>query len=175
MIFKHLSNKRTIEEQFFKVPEHALRLAGFWPEINFNMKAVVWFSLHFAFLSFGAHAEMIFGVMNRANLTLALETFCPAMTKEVSILKMLIFVFYRRDIRKILSRLKELLTARKDDDVERLLIGQNFASTALGYSLFVYCSAHCTMMFFFMKPIIINLYKMVFHEDTIRDLPFRML
>lgn len=174
MMSKHLSNKLTIEEQFFKVPEHVLRHSGFWPGINFDVKAVLWFLIHFAFLSFGAHAEMIFGVMKIADLTLALETFCPAITKEVSILKMMIFIFYRKDIRNLLSRLKELLTAEKDDD-ERLQIGKNFASTAAGYSLFVYWSAHSTMLFFFVKPIIINLYKMALHEDTLRDLPFIML
>lgn len=173
-MFEHLSNKLTIEEQFFKVSEHALRHAGFWPEIHFNAKAVLWFLFNFAFLSFGAHGETVYGMAKLENLTLALETFCPAVTKQVSVMKMLIFIYFRKDIKRLIWRLKELLTAQKGD-AERLQIGQDYASTAAAYSLFLYYSAHCTMMFFFLKPIAINLLNMILHEATTRDLPFKML
>lgn len=173
-MFEHLSNKLSIEEQFFKVSEHAMRHAGFWPGIDFNMQGVLWFLFNFVFLSFGAYGETIYGIAKLDDLSLALETFCPAVTKQVSVIKMLIFIYYRHDMKRLILRLKELLTAQKGD-AERLQIGQNFASTAAKYSLFLYYSAHCTMMFFFLKPIAINLLKMVFHEKTTRDLPFKLL
>ncbi|KAL5279392.1 Or22c family protein [Megaselia abdita] len=173
MVFKVLSNKLSIEEQFFKIPEYSLRHVGCWPEIVFNWKAVLWSLGHFLFLSFGAYGETVFGLVKIADLTLALETFCPAITKQVTVIKMLIFLFYRKDMKRLVLRLKELITAQKADE-ERLQIGQNLASTAGAYSMFLYYSAHSTMMFFFFKPIVINLYKMAVNEDTIRDLPFRM-
>lgn len=174
MVFEVLSNKLTIEEQFFKTPEHALRRVGCWPEIVFNWRAVLWSLVHFLFLSAGAYGETFYGLVKLSDLTLALETFCPAITKLVTVIKMLIFLIYRHDMKRLILRLKELLTAKKGDD-ERLQIGQNMASTAAGYSLFLYYSAHSTMIFFFCKPIVLNLYRMAVHKDTIRDFPFNML
>lgn len=174
MLFKVLSKKLTIEEQFFRISEHSLRHVGCWPEIVFNRTAIFWSLAHFLFLSFGAYGETIFGLVKINNLTLALETFCPAITKQVTVVKMLIFLFYHKDMKRLVSRLKELITIQKADK-ERLQIAQNMASTAGAYSLFLYYSAHSTMMFFFFKPIVINLYKMAMNEDTIRDFPFRML
>lgn len=173
-MFNVLSTKLTIEEQFFKIPGYSLRHVGCWPEIVFNRNAVLRSIVHFLFLSAGAYGESIFGIMKIADLTLALETFCPAITKQVTVIKMVIFLFYRQDMKRLIQRLRELLTAQKGDD-ERLQVAQNFASTAGAYSLFLYYSAHSTMLFFFFKPIVINLYQMAMGKDTIRDLPFRML
>ncbi|KAH8304752.1 hypothetical protein KR044_008490 [Drosophila immigrans] len=108
-LFWFLRRDQPVELYFYAVPQLCLSLMGYWPgpKIKWHWSAYI----NFMVLAIGVCTELHAGVeFARSNqISMALETFCPAYTSAVTLLKMFLMLHYRRDIHYVVSQQRELL------------------------------------------------------------------
>ncbi|KAH8256531.1 hypothetical protein KR038_000732 [Drosophila bunnanda] len=108
--FRFLKHNQPLDVYFFAVPYLSLNLMGYWPgrrEERLPIRALV----HFVILAIGVLTELHAGLrfLDQQQITLALETLCPAGTSAVTLLKMFLMLRYRSDLCDMWTRLRELL------------------------------------------------------------------
>lgn len=107
--FRYLRGNQPLELYFYAVPKLCLQLMGIWPgpEGTLSWRAV----MNFMILGIGVVTELhaAFTYARATKITLALETFCPASTSAVTLLKMFLLLRYRKDLYYVVSRQRELL------------------------------------------------------------------
>lgn len=107
--FRYLRRNQPLELYFYAVPKLCLNLMGIWPgpEGTINWRAV----MNFMILGIGVVTELhaAFTYARANQITLALETFCPASTSAVTLLKMFLLLRYRKDLFYVVSHQRDLL------------------------------------------------------------------
>lgn len=177
--FQYLRKNQPLERYYYAVPRLCLNMMGYWPGPKGTMewRAVV----HFIILAIGVITELHAGfTAARSNqLTLALETFCPAGTSAVVLLKMFFLLRYRNDLFYLVNHQKDLLdglepssrnTPQKEGIVrEHSLMAARFNFWPLSAGFFT-----CTT--YNLKPLLLALllYMRGQREEIVWNMPFNM-
>lgn len=107
--FRYLRKNQPLELYFYAVPKLCLNMMGYWPGPEGTMEwcAVV----NFIILGIGVVTELhaAFTYAQSNHITLALETFCPAGTSAVTLLKMFFLLRYRKDLFYVVTHQRDLL------------------------------------------------------------------
>lgn len=96
------------EKYFFFVPRKALRLLGFWPGSDNIRPWQIRFAIYNALvILIYAVFQINFCLKHRNNLVLFLSGCTPLVTQLTAVVKILLLVSRRRDIKKILDHLED--------------------------------------------------------------------
>ena len=99
-----------IDNNYLKYPKFALKFIGIWPNnkiISFLSLIRVLFGIVIIFIA--CIAEWLYGLINLNNLPLALDAFCPASTKIVTAIKLLILLTQYDKVRNLIILTKDLI------------------------------------------------------------------
>lgn len=123
MNFKFLSRTSSLHDYYFYVPKLCLGALGFWPLDTSEPNASnVWAWMNLIILTIGVFTEIHAGCSAlRTDLELALDTLCPAGTSAVTLLKMALIYYYRKDLAWVLKRMRGFMYTR---DGELLVLCQ---------------------------------------------------
>ncbi|KAH8408823.1 hypothetical protein KR009_001065, partial [Drosophila setifemur] len=167
MWFRFLKNKQPLPVYFFAVPRLGLNLMGYWPGETGEYlppRALV----NFVVLAIGVatelHAGMVF--LQHQQITLALETLCPAGTSAVTLLKMFLMLRYRRDLAEMWNRLRDLLFGATYELREQLEIRLRHSVLAARINFWPLSTGFFTCTTYNLKPLLIVL---VLHLQNRRD------
>ncbi|KAL7744953.1 hypothetical protein ACLKA6_007224 [Drosophila palustris] len=175
LAFRYLRRDQPLELYFYAVPQLCLRLMGYWPDPKgtLNWRALV----HFAILAIGVATELHAGFLYASSnkIALALETFCPAFTSAVTLVKMFLMLRYRHDLYYVVSRLRHLLfdfnVAEESNSIMRknsqMAARLNFWPVSAGLST-------CSM--YNLKPLLVALivYLQGRQDEIVWSTPFNM-
>ncbi|XP_067633448.1 odorant receptor 10a [Eurosta solidaginis] len=177
MNFKFLSRKFPLRDYYFYVPRLCLGSMGFWPQNTARPDAVnigVW--INFIILTIGVFTEIHAGcTVLRSDLALALDTLCPAGTSAVTLLKMALIYYYRRDLAFVLRRMEELVYERyvPPNAVKKHIIRAHAVTAArLNFIPFVMGFITCTS--YNLKPLLMSLLLYLQGQEPMWKLPFNM-
>ncbi|XP_017156108.1 odorant receptor 10a [Drosophila miranda] len=154
---------------FFAVPRLSLDIMGYWPMgDDLPARAIV----HFVILSIGVVTELHAGLMflQNAQITLALETLCPAGTSAVTLLKMLLMLRYRRDLANVWMQLQRMLFDTGLNRPEQKAIMHDHSVMAARINFWPLSAGFFTCTTYNLKPLLIAL--ILYLRDPDRELPW---
>ncbi|EDV35057.2 uncharacterized protein Dana_GF22395 [Drosophila ananassae] len=181
---RFLNKNEPLSVYFFAVPRNCLNLMGYWPggadnkdkktDKNPPIRAYV----HFVILAIGVTTELHAGMrfLHQEELTLALETFCPAATSAVTLLKMFLMLRYRQDISNMWCRLRTLLFDRRRERPDQLDIRLRHSLLAVWINCWPVCAGFFTGSVYNSKPVLIALvlYLQQRSDEILWVIPFNM-
>ncbi|XP_037811487.1 odorant receptor 10a [Lucilia sericata] len=110
MSLKFLSSSYPLLDYYFYVPKYCLRIMGFWPQTPKTTLHQLWAASNFLILLIGVLTEMHAGFSALTyDLEKGLDTLCPAGTSAVTLLKMVLIFYYRKDINYVLKKMHGML------------------------------------------------------------------
>lgn len=110
MSLKFLSSHFPLHDYYFYVPKTCLQVMGFWPQTPKTYPNMVWALSNFLILLVGVLTEMHAGFSALSyDLEKGLDTLCPAGTSAVTLLKMILIFYYRKDLQYVLKQMEILL------------------------------------------------------------------
>ncbi|XP_034476370.1 odorant receptor 10a [Drosophila innubila] len=173
--FQYLRKNQPLALYFYAVPRLCLSLMGYWPtpKAKLQCRALV----HFAILTIGVvtelHAGFMYVISNQ--ITLALETFCPAITSAVTLLKMFLMLRHRRDLFYVVSHLRHLLFDIKIADGTHSIIRQN-SLMAARLNFWPVSAGFSTCSLYNLKPLLLALfvYLQGRKDEIVWSTPFNM-
>ncbi|KAH8376000.1 hypothetical protein KR200_011673 [Drosophila serrata] len=156
--FRFLKRNQPLAVYFFAVPYLSLNLMGYWPgkrEERLPFRALV----HFVILAIGVLTELHAGLLflDQQQITLALETLCPAGTSAVTLLKMFLMLRYRSDLCDIWTRLRELLFEIQKERPEQRRIRLRHSVMAARINFWPLSTGFFTCTTYNLKPILMAL------------------
>ncbi|XP_016986888.1 odorant receptor 10a [Drosophila rhopaloa] len=164
--FRFLKRDQQLSVYFFAVPRLSLDIMGYWPGNpgdSLPRRSIV----HFVILSIGVvtelHAGMLF--LDQQQVTLALETLCPAGTSAVTLLKMFLMLHFRRDLSSMLNRLRSLLFDLKSERSDRRQIRVGHSVKAARINFWPLSTGFFTCTTYNLKPLLIAL--VLFLQDRL--------
>jgi len=173
--FQYLRKNQPVVLYFYAVPRLCLSLMGYWPDITAKLQ---WRALvHFAILTIGVVTEMHAGFMYVMSneITLALETFCPAITSAVTLLKMFLMLRYRRELFYVVDHLRYLLFDTQISDETHSIIREN-SLMAARFNFWPVSAGFSTCSLYNMKPLLLAflVYLQGRKEEIVWSTPFNM-
>ncbi|ALC49435.1 Or10a [Drosophila busckii] len=174
--FRFLRSNQPLSLYFFAVPRLCLDLLGCWPREGGK---IPWRALfHFLVLGIGVATELHAGFVFAQNkqLDMALETFCPAGTSAVTLLKMCLMHYYRHDLCYVLKQLKLLLYRRQDQTMEKRLILHQHSVMAARINFWPLSAGFATASTYNLMPLLLPLllYLQGSQQDIVWNMPFNM-
>lgn len=101
-------SEQEIEKEYLKVPKFALRCLGYWPHDKLlSLRVLPLTILSLSILALGVLAEVAFSYTHVHQLPLALDALCPALTKGVTVVKMIMMLLSRSEVAKMLDEIKQ--------------------------------------------------------------------
>ncbi|XP_068141290.1 odorant receptor 10a [Drosophila tropicalis] len=183
-LFRFLQRQQPLVVYFFAVPHLCLNIMGFWPEddrptLGARCRALV----HFIVLTIGVLTELHAGYayLEKREIVLALETFCPGSTSAVTLLKMITMWYYRHDLALMLNRVKQMLYAdhpSMDSEcaIEKKAIIQAHSMMSSRINFWTLSMAFFTCTVYDLKPVILVfvLYMQKRFDEIVWSTPFNM-
>nr|ADK48189.1 odorant receptor 10a [Drosophila melanogaster]ADK48240.1 odorant receptor 10a [Drosophila melanogaster] len=174
---RFLKRDQQLDVYFFAVPRLSLDIMGYWPGKTGDTWP--WRSLiHFAILAIGVATELHAGMcfLDRQQITLALETLCPAGTSAVTLLKMFLMLRFRQDLSIMWNRLRGLLFDPNWERPEQRDIRLKHSAMAARINFWPLSAGFFTCTTYNLKPILIAmiLYLQNRYEDFVWFTPFNM-
>ncbi|KAH8288090.1 hypothetical protein KR054_000403 [Drosophila jambulina] len=156
--FRFLKRNQPLAVYFFSVPCLSLNLMGYWPgkrEERLPLRALV----NFVILGIGVLTELHAGLrfLDQQQITLALETLCPAGTSAVTLLKMFLMLRYRSDLCDMWTKLKDLLFEGRQERPEQRRIRLRHSVMAARINFWPLSTGFFTCTTYNLKPILIAL------------------
>ncbi|TDG40609.1 hypothetical protein AWZ03_012970 [Drosophila navojoa] len=171
--FRFLHGNQPLATYFYAVPRLCMNLMGFWPE-RLHWRAYI----NFVVLAIGVATELHAGYRcaRRGEITVALETFCPAGTSAVTLLKMFLLLQAREDLLYIVTKQRQMLfptvgqTPVKEKVMRRhflMTCRLNFWPVSAGFS---------TSSLYNLKPlmVVLLLYLNGCTDEIVWGMPFNM-
>ncbi|KAH8235445.1 hypothetical protein KR032_000362, partial [Drosophila birchii] len=156
--FRFLKRDQPLAIYFFAVPYLSLNLMGYWPEKR--EERLPWRApVHFIILAIGVLTELHAGLrfLDQQQITLALETLCPAGTSAVTLLKMFLMLRYRSDLCDMWTRLRELLFEAQLERPEQRQIRLRHSLMAARINFWPLSTGFFTCTTYNLKPILMAL------------------
>ncbi|XP_017045485.1 odorant receptor 10a [Drosophila ficusphila] len=175
--FRFLKRDQQLSVYFFAVPRLSLNIMGYWPGSSGEVlprRAIV----HFVILAIGVVTELHAGLrfLDRQQISLALETLCPAGTSAVTLLKMFLMLRFRRDLSAMWNRLRLLLFDSKAERPDQQAIRLRHSVMAARINFWPLSTGFFTCTTYNLKPLLIAL--VLFLQDRGDDFvwftPFNM-
>lgn len=164
---RFLNKNEPLSVYFFAVPRYSLNLMGYWPERagtdKKDNKAVkdppLRAYVHFVILAIGVATELHASLrsLRQGELTLGLETFCPAATSAVTLLKMFLMFRYRQDLSNMWCRLRALLFDGRAERPDQLKIRLRHSLLAARINCWPVSAGFVTGSIYNIKPFLIAL------------------
>ncbi|XP_060664965.1 odorant receptor 10a [Drosophila nasuta] len=174
-LFWFLRRDQPLELYFYAVPQLCLRTMGYWPSPKTPMKRPWRAYINFMVLGIGVMTELHAGAMfARSNqLSLAIETFCPAYTSFVTLLKMFLMLHYRHDLHYVVDQQRELLFGHEIAAETHEIIRKN-SLMATRFNFWPFSAGFSTSSMYNLKPLLLAL---VLHlqrrnDEIVWGLPF---
>ncbi|XP_017869577.1 PREDICTED: LOW QUALITY PROTEIN: odorant receptor 10a [Drosophila arizonae] len=171
--FRFLYGNQPLSTYFYGVPRLCLNLMGYWPE-RLHWRAYI----NFVVLAIGVATELHAGYRcaRRGDITVALETFCPAGTSAVTLFKMFFLLQAREDLLYVLTKQRQMLfpivgqTPVKEQVMRRhflMTCRLNFWPVSAGFS---------TSSLYNLKPlmVVLLLYLNGRTDEIVWGMPFNM-
>ncbi|XP_036230360.2 odorant receptor 10a [Bactrocera oleae] len=177
MNFRFLSRTFPLRDYYFYVPKLCLGALGFWPlNTSAPHASNVWAWGNLIILTIGVFTEIHAGCsVLKTDLELALDTLCPAGTSAVTLLKMALIYYYRKDLAWVLKQLRDLVyepdvsinTVKKHTVRAHAVMAArlNFIPFVMG---FITCTSYN------LKPLLMTLILYVQGQEPMWKLPFNM-
>ncbi|XP_030380794.1 odorant receptor 10a [Scaptodrosophila lebanonensis] len=172
--FKFLRRNQPLKLYFFAVPRLCLGIMGYWP-VDVQNRAY----FNFLVLGIGVATELHagFSFLKQAQITLALETLCPAVTSAVTLLKMFLMLRYRRDLAYVLARLNQLLFGLQSElgsRQEKRVIMRRHCMLAARLNFWPLSTGFFTCTTYNLKPLLIALLLYRQGHEVVFNPPFNM-
>ncbi|XP_030567035.1 odorant receptor 10a isoform X2 [Drosophila novamexicana] len=150
--FRFLYRNQPLSLYYYAVPRLCLNLMGFWPG-PLQWRALV----HFVVLAIGVATELHagFSFARAGKITMALETFCPAGTSAVTLLKMFFMLRYRQDLLYVLTHQRQLLFQKKPLSVEKKQLMRRHSEMAARFNFWPLSAGFFTCTMYNLKPILL--------------------
>nr|QKN21020.1 odorant receptor [Bactrocera correcta] len=177
MNFRFLSRTFPLRDYYFYVPKLCLGALGFWPLDTSVLNASnVWAWVNLIILTIGVFTEIHAGcTVLKTDLELALDTLCPAGTSAVTLLKMALIYYYRKDLAWVLKRMHDLVYERdvSINTVKKHIVRAHAVMAArLNFIPFVMGFITCTS--YNLKPLLMTLILYMQGQEPMWKLPFNM-
>ncbi|XP_017088375.2 odorant receptor 10a isoform X1 [Drosophila bipectinata] len=182
--FRFLNKNEPLSVYFFAVPRNSLNLMGYWPgggaekKDKKNKNPPLRAYVHFVILAIGVFTELHAGMrfLHQEELTLALETFCPAATSAVTLLKMFLMWRYRQDLASMWCRLRSLLfeTGRERPDQQEIRLRHSLLAVRI--NCWPVSAGFLTGSIYNIKPVMIALvlYLQQRSDENVWVTPYNM-
>ncbi|XP_036676660.2 odorant receptor 10a isoform X1 [Drosophila suzukii] len=164
--FRFLKRDQPLSVYFFAVPRLSLNIMGYWPEKSGDR--LPWRSIvNFVILAIGVITELHAGLrfLDQQQITLALETLCPAGTSAVTLLKMFLMLRYRQDLWAMWNRLRSLLFDIRPELPDQRQIRLNHSVMAARINFWPLSTGFFTCTTYNLKPILIALVLFLQNRD----------
>ncbi|XP_017084727.1 odorant receptor 10a [Drosophila eugracilis] len=175
--FRFLKRDQQLNVYFFAVPKLSLDIMGYWPG-NIDNRLPRRSIVHFVILAIGVITEIHAGLrfLDQQQITLALETLCPAGTSAVTLLKMFLMLRYRQDLSAMWKRLRSLLFDLKAEQPDQREIRLRHSIMAARINFWPLSTGFFTCTTYNLKPILIAIVLFLQHrsEDFVWFTPFNM-
>ncbi|XP_036333231.1 odorant receptor 10a [Rhagoletis pomonella] len=177
MNFKFLSRSFPLCDYYFCVPKLCLGSMGFWPGDTCRQNAAnIGARINFFILAIGVVTEIHAGCsVLKSDLELALDTLCPAGTSAVTLLKMGLIYYYRKDLAWVLKRMQVLVYERGvriNPAKKHIIRAHSVVAARLNFIPFVMGFITCTS--YNLKPLLITLILYLQDQELMWKLPFNM-
>uniref|UniRef100_A0A5H2WXQ9 Odorant receptor n=1 Tax=Bactrocera latifrons TaxID=174628 RepID=A0A5H2WXQ9_BACLA len=177
MNFRFLSRTFPLRDYYFYVPKLCLGALGFWPlDTSAPDASNVWAWVNLIILTIGVFTEIHAGcAVLKTDLELALDTLCPAGTSAVTLLKMVLIYYYRKDLAWVLKRMRDLVYERdvSINTVKKHIVRAHAVMAArLNFIPFVMGFITCTS--YNLKPLLMTLILYMQGQEPMWKLPFNM-
>ncbi|XP_050325004.1 odorant receptor 10a [Bactrocera neohumeralis] len=177
MNFRFLSRTFPLRDYYFYVPKLCLGALGFWPlDTSAPNASNVWAWVNLIILTIGVFTEIHAGcTVLKTDLELALDTLCPAGTSAVTLLKMALIYYYRKDLAWVLKRMRDLVYERNVsiNTVKKHIVRAHAVTAArLNFIPFVMGFITCTS--YNLKPLLMTLILYIQGQEPMWKLPFNM-
>ncbi|XP_039955113.1 odorant receptor 10a [Bactrocera tryoni] len=177
MNFRFLSRTFPLRDYYFYVPKLCLGALGFWPlDTSAPNASNVWAWVNLIILTIGVFTEIHAGcTVLKTDLELALDTLCPAGTSAVTLLKMALIYYYRKDLAWVLKRMRDLVYERdvSINTVKKHIVRAHAVTAArLNFIPFVMGFITCTS--YNLKPLLMTLILYIQGQEPMWKLPFNM-
>ncbi|XP_059226048.1 odorant receptor 10a [Stomoxys calcitrans] len=160
MFFDFLARTTNLEKYYLYVPKICLRVMGFWPASPRTQLINVWSVFNFLILLIGVLTELHAGFsLLSTNLEKALDTLCPAGTSAVTVLKMILISYYRKDFILVLEKMHQMLFGdyRKDNKYvlayKRIIRHHSVMAARVNFTPFLAGFITCTA--YNLKPLVL--------------------
>ncbi|EDV99835.1 odorant receptor 10a [Drosophila grimshawi] len=173
--FRFLYGDQPLQLYFYAVPHLCLNLMGYWPDMLDALQQRALF--HFVVLGVGVATEIHAGLQFAQNgeISLALETFCPAGTSAVTLLKMYLMLRYRNDLFNVLANLRQMLFDGASQSDEKQKIMRKHLLMASRFNFWPLSAGFFTCTMYNLKPLILALLQYWGQAEQIKwDMPFNM-
>lgn len=171
--FRFLNGNQPLAVYFYAVPRLCLHIMGYWPE-QLHRRAFV----NFVVLAIGVATELHAGFRfaRLGEITLALETFCPAGTSAVTLLKMFFMLRYRKDLLYVLNKQRAMLFPVGGQGPAKEQVMQHHFLMTCRFNFWALSAGFFTCTMYNLKPLLIVL---LLHlkgraDEIIWSTPFNM-
>lgn len=177
--FQYLRRNQPLLLYYYAVPRLCLNIMGYWPGPSGTLqwRAVV----HFIILAIGVLTELHagFAYAKSNQLTLALETFCPAGTSAVVLLKMFFLLRYRTDLFYVVTEQQDLLYGldpKTRNTLHKEEIIRKHSLMAARFNFWPLSAGFFTCTTYNLKPLLLALllFMQGRRDEIIWDMPFNM-
>ncbi|EDV46051.1 odorant receptor 10a [Drosophila erecta] len=173
--FRFLKRDQQLDVYFFAVPRLSLNIMGYWPIGDKLPRRAL---IHFVILAIGVATELHAGMrcLGQQQITLALETLCPAGTSAVTLLKMFLMLRFRQDLSTMWHRLRCLLFDPNWRQSEQRDIRLRCSAMAARINFWPLSAGFFTCTTYNLKPVLIALVLWLQNrcEDFVWFTPFNM-
>ncbi|KAG5669908.1 hypothetical protein PVAND_000198 [Polypedilum vanderplanki] len=169
-IFKQNNFMRN--ESFYRIQKLSWKLLGFFIGNNEVSK------FKFFLLIFNCMEVLVYGIFqlyysyeHRENLKLVLDGLTPWLTEIPCVLRILILVWYRKDVKKVLDYLKDIFEKTTDND-ERMINARanQLSSILMGVTgFFIISTDFCYILY----PIFSNIYQFINGQNIAYEFPYK--
>ncbi|KAH8271148.1 hypothetical protein KR018_007444 [Drosophila ironensis] len=171
--FRFLRKNEPLSAYFFVVPQFSLNLMGFWPSSTSTALSVRTY-VNFVVLAIGVVLELHAGFHSLGNhdLATALETFCPASTKAVTLLKMSLMLHYRHDLAQMWSQLRSQLFESPQQRPDQHRFRLKHSCLAARISCWPVSAGLFTAFVYNVKPLLFAL--VLYLQNRVDEIPWDM-
>ncbi|KAH8400571.1 hypothetical protein KR222_007108, partial [Zaprionus bogoriensis] len=175
--FRYLRKNQPLPLYFYAVPRLCLNPMGYWPGPRGTLP---WRApLNFVILAIGVVTELHAGLVyaQSSEITLALETLCPAATSAVTLLKMFLMLRYRHDLFHVVTQQRDLLFGRANRiSATKDVVMHKHALMAARFNFWPLSAGFCTATTYNVKPLLLALvlYLQGRYQENVWGMPFNM-
>lgn len=105
VISSEFTSTKLHPSDFFRVTKFTLSILGVWPRESGEVP--FYFYINIFTLFFSSTLGLAYSYVNLDNIVLALDSLCPSTTEFISWVKVLIFLYYRREYSELINTLYE--------------------------------------------------------------------
>ncbi|XP_055384092.1 odorant receptor 10a-like [Condylostylus longicornis] len=162
-----------LEKSFFFIPRICLSFLGYWPNQTLGFLLIIRICLNYVLLFFATFSQIVFGFINIADLLLALDAFCPALTEVVTLIKLLAFVYYRNNLKLCIIKLYKIMKElTKNKDGFEIYNRLHYRATIIAGGIL--CFSNLTNFSYGLRPLLNGAIMYYKSENVTIDMPFRV-